>query len=226
VNFESTKRPAFDDRAIDVLLARYAARTLAAPEMALVESHLEMKPDSRAYVAALEAAHGIFLAELDPVPLPGRNRKLVNIFASDAAERPAALADGACAGPPTRPGSLPRALRQYGDIVDLAWKTVWPGIEQAVVATGAFGEASFLRCQPGTRFPAHGHGGAEAMLVVSGSIADQFGQYGPGDVVIADEMRVHQPEVADHELLAFLVTHDRLRPDGSLARLFGIVLGR
>jgi putative transcriptional regulator len=74
------------DRPVDELLAAYAAGSLNAPLMALMAAHLELKPARRAYVAALEAAYGILLEEIEPVPLTNRDRRLVEIFASDDAQ--------------------------------------------------------------------------------------------------------------------------------------------
>src|SRR6202043_1522673 len=85
VNFNGTISLATEDRPIDALLAAFAAKSLSVPLAALVAAHLELKPDNRAYVAALEAAYGVFLEELKPVPLAGRDRRLVNIFATPTA---------------------------------------------------------------------------------------------------------------------------------------------
>src|SRR5215468_586392 len=86
VNYNRTIGEPSDGRPIDALLGAYAAKTLAAPLAALAAAHLELKPDNRAYVAALEAVHGVLLAELKPVPLAGRDRRLVNIFAAPGLE--------------------------------------------------------------------------------------------------------------------------------------------
>jgi putative transcriptional regulator len=75
------------DRPVDELLAAYAAGSLSAPLMALMAAHLELKPARRAYVAALEAAYGILLEDIEPVPLTNRDRRLVDIFASDGSEQ-------------------------------------------------------------------------------------------------------------------------------------------
>jgi anti-sigma factor ChrR (cupin superfamily) len=72
------------DRPVDELLAAYAAGSLSAPLMALMAAHLELKPARRAYVSALEAAYGILLEDIEPVPLTNRDRRLVEIFASDS----------------------------------------------------------------------------------------------------------------------------------------------
>src|ERR1700736_6165512 len=86
LNFNRTISQLPEGRPIDALLAAYAAKTLAPSLAALAVAHLELKPDHRAYVAALEAVHGVFLEELKPVPLAGRDRRLVNIFAAPNAD--------------------------------------------------------------------------------------------------------------------------------------------
>ncbi len=227
MNFESTKRPAIDDRPIDTLLAAYAARALTAPLDALVESHLEMKPDNRGYIAALEAAAGAFLTDIHPVPLTGRDRRLVNIFAMHDGE------DHACppsaADPPgaARPG-LPSGLRRFVgcELSQLPWRTVTSGVEQAIVAEGAFGAASFLRCRPGKRLRMHGHTGPAAILVITGALADQQGRYEAGDVAVADGSCIHQPVVdSEGELICFMVSEDKVQTHGPIARMLEQIFG-
>jgi putative transcriptional regulator len=226
VNFENTKRPIVDERPIDVLLAGYAARTLAPPLLVLIAAHLDLAPDNRAYVAALEAAHGVFLENLDPVPLPGRDRRLVNIFASVS---PAGN-HGACEAPlPQHRDALllPEPLRRFigRNLSELPFAETLPGVEQAVIATGAYGEASMLRCRPGARFRPHGHGGTEVTLVLAGSFSDHQGSFGRGDVMIADETCHHQPIVGDDGLLCFMVSQDAVGAQGGIGRLIERVLG-
>jgi putative transcriptional regulator len=79
------------DRPVDELLAAYAAGSLSAPLVAVMDAHLEFKPAQRAFVAALEAAFGIMLEDIEPVPLTNRDRRLVEIFASDDAQKSSSL---------------------------------------------------------------------------------------------------------------------------------------
>jgi anti-sigma factor ChrR (cupin superfamily) len=63
-----------------------------------------------------------------------------------------------------------------------------PGIKMKVLALNKRrGYATLLLdVQPGTRFPAHHHGGAEECYVVSGSLFTCGRRLGPGDFVHAD----------------------------------------
>jgi putative transcriptional regulator len=224
VNFESTKRPVREDRRIAVLLAGFAARTLDPSLHALIAAHLELLPDNRAYVAALEAAHGIFLAGIDPVPLPGRDRKLVNIFASrEGVDKMA----GPAFAQHVPNDVLPAPLRRFigCDLSDLAFAEVSPGVEQAVVVNGSTDKASLLRGRPGASFRAHGHSGTEATLVLTGSLSDESGTYRRGNVAIADETIRHQPVVGPDGLLCFLVSQAAIDDQGTIGRLIGRVLG-
>jgi putative transcriptional regulator len=82
------------DRPVDELLAAYAAGSLSAPLVAVMDAHLEFKPAQRAFVAALEAAFGIMLEDIEPAPLTNRDRRLVEIFASDDTEKLSSLPVG------------------------------------------------------------------------------------------------------------------------------------
>lgn len=105
-------------RPVDELLAAYAAGSLSGPLMALMSAHLELKPARRAYVAALEAAYGILLEEIHPVPLTNRDRRLISIFASDAGavERGEAPAGTALNGHRFHGGVSNDAVRANGDV--------------------------------------------------------------------------------------------------------------
>jgi anti-sigma factor ChrR (cupin superfamily) len=68
-----------------------------------------------------------------------------------------------------------------------------PGIRMKVLALNKTrGYATLLLdVEPGTRFPAHHHGGAEECYVVSGSIYTCGRRLGPGDFVHADANTDH-----------------------------------
>lgn len=229
MNVEAADRPILDERPIDALLAAYAARTLEAPLQVLVESHLAMKGDNRAYVAGLEAAQGVFLADMEPVPLTGRDRRLVRIFAArEAREIDRRLPEREPVVAADEP-ALPAALRRYigCELAQLPWRAVLGGVEQAVIAEGRFGEASFLRCRAGKRFRWHGHTGLEAILVLKGAFSNEQGHYGIGDIAVADESCIHRPEVDQAgEFICFRVAQDPMKVQGPVGRMLEQIFGR
>jgi putative transcriptional regulator len=101
------------------------------------------------------------------------------------------------------------------------------GVEQVVVAEGAFGEAKFLRCRAGKRMRMHGHSGLEAILVLAGGYDDQDGHYGVGDIAVADESCIHQPVIdQDADLVLFMVSPDKIASNGPLARMLEQIFRR
>jgi putative transcriptional regulator len=213
-------------RPVDELLAAYAAGSLSGPLMVLMSAHLELKPARRAYVAALEAAFGILLEEIHPVPLTNRDRRLVSIFASDgnvergdASSAGAVLnghhyhggvskeavrangatyrSNGAALGGAESEIVLPLSLQRYvGQDFEDLEWRTMSGLPQSVLAAGDFGEASLIRIRAGKRTPPHGHHGLEVTLVLKGGFSDGYGQYRRGDICVADEGVEHQP-IAD-----------------------------
>jgi putative transcriptional regulator len=222
VNFNGTVNLATEDRPIDALLAAYAAKTLSAPLAALMAAHLELKPDNRAYVAALEAAHGIFLEELKPVPLAGRDRRLVNIFATaspDAAPVVTRLLDDTEA-------VLPRALRRLAgcDDAGLPWRRRSAGLKEAVAAQRDGDVARFICLQPGRRLPALGGESPAVVLVIAGALTDRNGYHEHGDIVFAGRDAELVAE-GDVDCVCFVATEDAAKPSGALSRILWRVMG-
>jgi putative transcriptional regulator len=220
--------------------------------MALMSAHLELKPARRAYVAALEAAFGILLEEIHPVPLTNRDRRLVSIFASDGAgewgEARAplngrryregvsneAVGVNGVAYRSNGEGAeneivLPLSLQRFvgHDFEDLEWRTTSGGFKQSVIITGACGEASLIRIRAGKRIPAHGHQGLEVMLVLKGGFSDGYGQYRCGDICVADESVEHQPIAdPDEDCVVFAVSAAPMKLVGTVDRMIQLFLGR
>jgi putative transcriptional regulator len=239
-------------RPVDELLAAYAAGSLSGPLMALMSAHLELKPARRAYVAALEAAFGILLEEIHPIPLTNRDRRLVSIFASDGAgewaDAPAGTAlnghryHGRVSSDAARSNgvayysngegvgneiALPPSLQSIvgHDIEGLEWHTT-SGFKQSVIATGGFGEVSMISIPAGKRTPSHGHRGLEVTLVLKGGFNDGFGQYRRGDICVADESVEHQPIAdPDEDCVAFVVRAAPMKLVGTVDRMIQLFLG-
>src|SRR5262249_21149136 len=152
------------------------------PLTALVAAHLDIKPDNRAYAAALEAVHGVFLEEVRPIPLAGRDRRLVNIFAAPLSESNRPMTARAVSGIGT---ALPWALcRLVGcDLPDCTWQKYSPGIKEVVLTQDGVGEARFVSVRTGKRLPLPREEGFAAALVLEGSASDAGGVHARGDIV-------------------------------------------
>jgi putative transcriptional regulator len=229
LNYNRTVRQIPEGRPIDALLAAYAAKTLAPPEAALVAAHLELKPENRAYVAALEAVHGVFLEELKPVPLAGRDRRLVNIFASPTVETLPVTP----APPVGEPGAgLPGPLQRLAgcDLADLSWRKRSSGIKDVLLREDG-AKARFVSVAPGVRLPVAGeYEEAVAALVLAGAASSPTGYYERGDIVFATPGAHDGPTVeGDVDCVCFIVTEmpakSGIKPAGRLSRVFNLVIG-
>lgn len=210
-------------RLIDTLLASYAAGTLSEPLTVLVASHLQIKAENRLYVEDLEAAGGMLLDEIEPVPLPDHDRRLASVQCSRTAApgNKSAAANGAN-------DLLPPALRAYfGGAFDACrWRVLLPGIAQCRIENDTTEEVSFLRCRAGKTIPIHTHDGLEVALVLTGGFHDASGQYARGDIAVADDKVEHRPIIdRDGECIIFLVLEGSVRLTGPFGRLLQRIIG-
>jgi putative transcriptional regulator len=208
------------EQALDALLAGYASGTLSAPLHALVAGHLELKPQSRAFVRSLESVSGADLEAISPVPVHDRDDKLKAIFASGPARL--SLLEKA---PST---VLPYPLYRYigRDLPEIRWKSLLPGMKQCKVEETERGEAVLYWIKPGRKMPSHTHDGSEYTLVLRGSFSDVSGRYGPGDIAIADQEIDHRPVAdPDEDCICFAVTDAPLRLTGPVGRVLQKVFG-
>jgi putative transcriptional regulator len=208
-------------RPLDALLAAYSAGALDPSLHALVASHLEMKPENRAFVAALEHLAAGEIDQIAPQPLSRREDRLAAIFSLDTDPRPATRG---------MPGSavLPTPLRRYlgRDLDAIRWRTKLPGVREYRIEDKGRGEASLLWVRAGRLMPSHTHEGSEITLVLKGGFSDVTGHYGRGDVAIADSDLDHKPLTdAGEDCICFAVTDAPLHLTGPIGRLLDRLLG-
>jgi putative transcriptional regulator len=222
LNYDPTPRPSADDHPVDALIAGYAAKTLSAPLTALVAAHLELKPDNRAYVAALEAVHGVFLEDLRPVPLSGRDRRLVNIFASpEPRPEPRMPVRQASDGQAVLPDALQR-LAGCG-YSGLRWRNRAVGVKEALLR-GA--EGRFVTVRPGKRLPLRSATGLSPALVLAGRAVRGSRDFERGDIIIAAEDAEDEPIVTgDADCLCFVVAEGAAKQPGPLRRVLNRIGG-
>jgi putative transcriptional regulator len=207
---------AFQVQPLDALLAGYAAGSLSAPLAALVEAHLELKPESRRFVAALAALGGVLLDGIAPIPLENRGRVLAGALAN--APDPAATAPSRAEQDALLPPSLLRLIGR--DPKALAWRWVIPGLRECPILVGPGVQVSLVRITAGARMPAHTHTGDEVVLVLDGGFSDANGDYRRGDVEIADETFSHRPIAhRDRDCLFFVVRDGPVKLTGPIGRI-------
>lgn len=206
-------------RPLDELLAAYAAGHLSGSLHALVASHLSIKPDNRAFVAALETLKGDELEATPPAPVRNREARLAAIF--DSIDPPETNPVQGC---DVVPGPLARIIGR--DFNAVPWRTVLPGIKEYRLKEEQDGEASLLWIRPGRTMPSHTHDGSEVTLVLKGGFTDATGHFTRGDIAIADSDIDHRPRADEGEdCVCFAVTDAPLRLTGTVGRLVQRIFG-
>lgn len=196
---------------MDTLLAGYAAGALPKALHALVGAHLELSPQSRNYVSALEASLGRSFEDERSTKVSHRDERLDAIFALDAAPVRAANA------------AVPKSLEHFfGKSFDeMTFRSILPGVKECRVPTDDGTTAVLYRIRAGKKMPQHTHEGSEYTLVIRGAFSDVTGRYGRGDVAISDEDLDHTPVAeAGEECLCFAVMDAPLRLTGPIGRFF------
>lgn len=210
------------DRALDALLAGYAAGSLSAPLHVLVACHLAISPQNRAFVRSLEAANAAALEGIAPVPVSNRDEKLHAIFAD-------AAAGGPIKDPPGHDHVLPAPLVHYlgSTLPALRWRPLLPGVKEHKIEKTDRGEAVLYWIKPGRKMPNHTHEGSEYTLVLKGGFSEVSGHYRRGDIAIADQEIDHRPVAdVDEDCICFAVTDAPLRLTGPVGRVVQRLFGK
>ena len=204
----------------DEILLSYASGDLAEPLALVVATHLALCPKCRAAVDRLEALGGVLLERIDAET----DDDAVLDNAIDAAiARSARLSD---APAPRRAFDplFPQPLLDYigGGLDRVTWKTLAPGIRQAVVARNAEGAtARLLWVAPGRSILEHTHRGTEMTLVLQGSYTAGGQRFVRGDLEQADETVLDHHPVAGPEAtcICLVVNEAPLKFRGLLGRI-------
>jgi putative transcriptional regulator len=211
---------------LDALLAEYVSGTLSPSLTLLVASHLELRPDSRAYVVSLASAAGQWLDSIDPVAISRGADMLRAILESD--DRPSGSAPAAPSSADAFDPAIPAALRRHIERQrpKPQWRWLLPGIRKLQVSSGVGDQAFLLHGRPGRALPAHVHAGTEVTLVLSGIYADAGGRYRPGDIAICEGGTEHRP-VIDHDAdcICLIVLDGPIRLSGPVGRVIDWVTG-
>lgn len=172
----------------EVVIAEYAAGTLADGPSLVMAAHLERCPGCRAQLSLFETIGGVLIADLPPANMADDALALALAKIERPSPPPAAV--------PKRPGpggiALPAALARR---VVGPRRFVGPGSWVAPVHSNhPDGWRTYLlRAPSGVLVPHHGHNGAEFTVVLSGAFRDETGLYSEGDFAESGEGVEHHP---------------------------------
>ena len=206
----------------DALLLSYAAGRLPSGLGLVVAVHTEQCARCAAYVAALEAAGGAMLEDVQPAAMHAD--AVGKMMAALDATQVESTGPATVRGPPPLPagGTWPTAL---GGCQIAPWRWVGPGIRYSRVRLGGDDPVIvfLLRVAEGKYLPQHAHSGRELTQVLCGSFHDGRVQLHAGDFDAASRGVQHLPVVqSGGECVCLAAVQGRLQFDS----LYGRVLGQ
>lgn len=201
----------------------YAAGSLSEAHALIVASHIDYHPELQEKLADAEAIGGLLLENNKTAPISD------DMF-NDILGR---LDDEIAVSPQPQSKSknnLPKSLNEYinGDLKDLKWKTMGPGLSQVRLWTGPNDERLWLfRAKAGTKIPMHDHRSLEMTLVLHGSYQADGDHYKPGMIELADEnTHNHQPIIDDgEECICLVVTEAPIKIHGIIGKIVQPFIG-
>jgi len=206
----------------DEWLLSYAAGALNPGRSLMVASHLAYHDDLQETVAAAEVIGGSLLESL----------RGEDVSDSVLDQLMARLDDAAA--PAIRPESsagnqLPQPLMEFidCDINSLNWRFLGPGMQNARLWNGPNDERlGLLKARGGIVEPEHGHNGEEWTLVLKGSFHTELGQFGVGEIDVANEEITHQPIIdPDEECICLVMTEGPIRMQSLVGKLVQPFIG-
>lgn len=196
----------------DHLLSEYASGTMDVEFEILVASQLSLSSASHEDLKLHQEIGGLMLSQLSMEAPEGIDLPSAEFV--DSLPKPSVPSNEA-QDEIDADTILPRPLAEYllevagtAKLSELVWYSYYIGIDRAILSEGPDGvRARILRCEPGAKFPVHGHGSEEVSLVLQGAYSDETGRYGRGDVQCIPAETNHGPVVeADETCYVFVVS--------------------
>jgi putative transcriptional regulator len=205
----------------DDLLLAYASGASDEATALVIATHLAFCAQCRGQVDLMETIGGGLLENLPPAPLDQ------TAFAATVARLDSAPPYQRPARTPSRDGT-PEPLRSYlgGDLSSVRWRRMGPRLAYLPLFRRGSISAKLLRGAPGTEVGAHTHRGLEMTMVLKGGFTDATGNYGPGDLQVADGSLRHSP-IADagEDCINLAVTTASLKFENLLQKIAGPLFG-
>lgn len=181
----------------------YAAGSLSEAHALVVASHIDYHPEIQKKLADAESIGGLLLENNEITTV---SCDMFDDILGRLDEEITSIPQKTDAKPES---NLPKPLMDYidGDLSDLKWKAMGPGLSQVRLWTGPNDERLWiLRAKAGTKVPMHDHRSLELTLVLQGSYQAGGERFKPGMIEVADEhTHNHQPIIDEGEECICLV---------------------
>ena len=181
----------------------YAAGSLSEAHALVVASHIDYHPEIQKKLADAESIGGLLLENNEITTV---SCDMFDDILGRLDEEITSIPQKTDAKPES---NLPKPLMDYidGDLSDLKWKAMGPGLSQVRLWTGPNDERLWIfRAKAGTKVPMHDHRSLELTLVLQGSYQAGGERFKPGMIEVADEhTHNHQPIIDEGEECICLV---------------------
>ena len=181
----------------------YAAGSLSEAHALVVASHIDYHPEIQKKLADAESIGGLLLENNEITTV---SCDMFDDILGRLDEEITSIPQKTDAKPES---NLPKPLMDYidGDLSDLKWKAMGPGLSQVRLWTGPNHERLWiLSAKAGTKVPMHDHRSLELTLVLQGSYQAGGERFKPGMIEVADEhTHNHQPIIDEGEECICLV---------------------
>jgi putative transcriptional regulator len=105
--------------------------------------------------------------------------------------------------------ALAEAPRGEVNVADYAWTEIAPGIRAFETRNDARVRACLIWADAGAVHPRHRHLGDEDILILKGTLRDERGVYGPGEICHSRRGEIHSESItADEDCICFAVYYD------------------
>jgi len=191
----------------------YASGSLSEPFALAMATHVSMNEQAAKQYDKLNALGGALLEDMAGDDLNGELADVM-LRLDDVEPVVADIAE--------EPSNIPAPLRPYigRSYDDLKWKTIGPGIKQALIETGTLThKVGLLKIAPGRPVGQHTHKGTEFTVVLEGAYGDGDLRFEKGDLQLADASLDHQPLAdKDQGCICLFVLDAPLRFTGPLSK--------
>ena len=194
----------------------YAAGALDPARSLLVGSHIGYHDDLQEAVRDAESIGGSLLESMQSAPVS--NNVLDKLMSRIDAAQESKIEPVAPVG-----NQYPQPLMDFidCDMDSLKWRSMGPGMSNARLWDGPNDERLWLlKARGGISVPEHGHSGDEWTLILQGSYQTATGQFGVGDIDVADAETVHQPVIdTGEECICLVMTEGPIKFKSLIARM-------
>ncbi len=221
------------------LLFEYAAGVLDDARRFMIDAHLQMSEHGRASVRVCEEVGGYLLvkdcavASMNPTARDRMMDMIDHALHQDAAMQ---AEEAQVAKQCMQTVDMLKALGLSGALVDHLEESCrhachtkkWSGWNARIryfdVDTGcSASRMRLVRIDAGTEIPPHSHRGEEMTLLLRGTMRDEYGVYGPGDLIIRHDGEIHSPIIGDDEdCVCLALTYRPLKMKCMVRRVFNI----